>query len=187
MSVELLRRHRLSVDDFHRMAEAGILGPDDRVELIEGELIDMAPLGALHGGVTVKLGTLLQRRVGDAALVSIQGPLKLGPASQLNPDAMLLRPRANFYVDRLPEPADVLLLIEVSDTTLAYDRERKVPLYARHGVAEVWLIDLESNAVEVYRMPGPDGYGAVSRHGPGETIAPAAFPGIALAVADLLP
>ena len=129
-------RHRFDVDDYYRMAEAGILSPEDRVELIEGEIVDMAPIGSAHGGTVVSLTELVARLVADGkVLVSVQGSLRLDRHNEPQPDLMLLRPRADRYRDSHPTAADVLLLVEVADSSLAYDRGPKLALYARHGVA----------------------------------------------------
>jgi hypothetical protein len=146
-------RHRLTVDDYYRMAEAGILREDDRVELIEGEIIDMAPIGSTHAGTVKRLANLLMAAVGDTAIVSVQDPVRLGPRSEPQPDIALLRPRADYYTSAHPGPADVLLLVEVADASLTYDRDVKVPLYARHGVSEVWLVDLAGHRLHIHRVP----------------------------------
>lgn len=179
------RRHALSVEDFRRMGDAGILSEDDRVELIEGELIDMAPIGSKHAGVVTRLARLLMRAVGDAAVVSVQNPLFLPPRSEPQPDILLLKPRADDYVASLPTAADVLLLIEVADTSLSYDRDIKLPLYARHGVAESWLFDIEGRRLEIHRQPGSDGYGKVILPAADVIVAPQALPQAVLALAEL--
>lgn len=155
---EILRRHRLNVDEYYRMAEAGILGPDARVELIEGEIIDMAPIGSRHAAVVRQLAHILHQNVGDQAIVSTQNPVRLDEYSEPEPDLALLRPRDDFYAAAHPGPGDVLLIIEVADTSLRYDREIKIPLYARHGIPEVWLVDLENERLLRFLEPGPDGY-----------------------------
>ena len=155
---EILRRHRLNVDEYYRMAEAGILGPDARVELIEGEIIDMAPIGSQHAAVVRQLAHILHQNVGDQAIVSTQNPVRLDEYSEPEPDLALLRPRDDFYAAAHPGPGDVLLIIEVADTSLRYDREIKIPLYARHGIPEVWLVDLENERLLRFLEPGPDGY-----------------------------
>lgn len=139
------RRHRISVDEYYRMAEVGLLAPDARVELVEGEIIDMAPIGSLHGSIVDQLAQLLMRAVDDRAIVRVQGPVRLSRMTELQPDLALLAPRADFYRDAQPNGTDTLLVIEVSDSTLRYDREVKVPLYARHGVPEVWIVDLQND------------------------------------------
>jgi Uma2 family endonuclease len=137
---------------------AGILEEDARVELIEGDLIDMAPIGSLHAGMVARLGRILTLATVGQALVYAQSPIVCGEHSEPQPDIALLRPRADDYTEALPVPSDVLLLIEVADRSLRYDREIKVPLYARHRIAEVWLIDLPQRRIEVCREPGIDGY-----------------------------
>jgi Uma2 family endonuclease len=148
---ERLRRHRLKVSEYLRMGEARILPTDARVELIEGEIIDMAPINSPHSGTVIRLTQWLSMRVGGRVLVSVQNPIVLGTYSAPQPDIALLRPREDFYTTVHPGPEDVLLVIEVADTTLRDDREVKVPLYGAHGIPEVWLIDVESKAVQVFR------------------------------------
>jgi Uma2 family endonuclease len=183
MSVQLAR-HRFTVDDFHRMAEAGIFSEDDRVELIDGEIVDMTAIGGPHLDCVNRLTHLFVKGVGDRATVSVQNPVRLGRLSQPLPDLALIRPRS--YAQGVPEPGDVFLLIEVADTTAAWDRESKLPVYARGGVPEVWLVDLRGRVVEVYRTPLPQGYGDVRVFLVGQLVAPAAFPDLSLAVDDVL-
>jgi Uma2 family endonuclease len=144
------RRHRITVHDYHRLAEVGVLAPDARVELIEGEIIDMAPLGKDHLSIVDQLNRLLVRAVGDAAIVRVQGSIRLSEVSEPEPDIVLLAPRPDFYRGELASGADCLLVIEVSDATLRYDRGVKVPLYARHGVPEYWIIDVQNAELRVY-------------------------------------
>jgi Uma2 family endonuclease len=151
-------RHRISVDEYYRMAEVGLLAPDARVELIEGEIVDMAPIGSRHGGAVYELTRLLVRAVGDRAVVLVQGPIRLGRRSEPQPDLALLRPRADGYKRSHPTAADVLLVIEVSDTTLKYDLQTKVPLYARHGITAVWVFDLENKRLRTFRTPSEGRY-----------------------------
>lgn len=154
----LFRRHLLTVDDFYRMAEAGVLAPDARVELIEGEIIEMAPQRSLHAATVNELATRLHKVVGDSVRITCQTPLRLSPRSEPEPDLMLLRPRDDGYAVSHPGPADVLLLIEVADTSARYDREIKLPLYARHGVAEVWIVDLQAGLLRTHRRPDAGDY-----------------------------
>ena len=178
--------HRFDVGEYHRMAETGILTPEDRVELIEGEIVDLAPIGSAHGGTTIRLTSLVARAVAEGrVLASIQAPLRLDPHNEPQPDLMLLRPRADFYRDSHPTPTDVLLLVEVADSSLAFDRGPKLALYARHGVPEVWLIDLPGRTVEICREPGPEGYGARQRLMSG-SVTPVLVSGLAVDLADLL-
>lgn len=150
---EPVQRKRFSVADYHRMGEAGIFGEDDRVELIEGEIIEMTPIGSPHGGRVKQLNRLLAQAVGERAVIAVQDPVVLGERSEPEPDLALLRPRADFYTESHPRPPDVWLLIEVADTSLAFDRDVKVPLYARHGIPEVWLVDIEHRQVLRFAVP----------------------------------
>ncbi|MGH9063130.1 MAG: Uma2 family endonuclease [Acidimicrobiales bacterium] len=185
MAVEL-QRHRFSVEDYHRLAEAGVLGEDDRVELIRGELIEMSPIGSRHAESLRRLSRALAGAVGaDRAALAIQDPLRL-PGSEPQPDLMLLAPRPSGYWDAHPGPRDVLLLVEVADTTVRYDREVKLPLYAEAGVPEAWLVDMVAGRVEVHREPRPDGYRTVTLARGGDRVAPAAFPDAKVEVAPLL-
>ena len=176
-------RHRLDVDDYHRMAEAGILGEDDRVELIDGELIDMAPIGHDHIATVNGLNHALFVACGERAIVSIQNPLRLDRLNEPQPDVVIFRPRPDFYrTAPFPGPADVLLVAEVADSSLRYDRTVKLPLYARAGIGEVWIVDLRRLVVDVHRTPAGDGYATVGTHGPEDTVTLALAPGIAVAL-----
>lgn len=157
-----LPRHRITVDEYYRMAEVGLLAHDARVELIEGEIIDMPPIGSTHASVVMTLNKELARVIGDHALLSVQGPARLSQRSEPQPDLMLLKPREDFYRAGHPSAADVLLLIEVSDTTLRYDRDVKAALYARHGIPEVWIIDVRGGQVHCMREPKDGAYGSVT-------------------------
>ena len=186
MSIDVGRR-LFSVDEYHRMLEAGVLGEDDRVELIEGEIIEMAPIGRRHAACVDKLTELLKEKLGRAAIVRVQGPVRLNDQSEPEPDVALLRRREDFYAREMPGPADVLLIVEVADTSSRYDRAVKVPLYARAGIPELWLIDLETEEIEVHFQPSGDGYQRVCRLGRGESVAPQAFPQVSFTVSDLFP
>jgi Uma2 family endonuclease len=157
-AADLYRRHRFTAEEYHRMAEGGLFGEDDRVELIEGEIIEMTPIGSRHAGTVKRLIRLLGQAVGSRAIVAVQDPLALGPRSEPEPDIALLHPRDDFYTTSHPGPADVLLLIEVAEASLRYDREVKIPLYARHAVPAVWLVDLAGRALTAHRQPAGDGY-----------------------------
>lgn len=175
------RRHKLTVGDFHRMVETRILDEDDRVELIEGELFDMAPIGSRHASVVAQLSKLLTLGVGDRALVFVQNPLRIPQHNEPLPDLMLLKPRADRYRDALPGPADVLLVVEVADTTVQRDRELKLPLYARHAIPEAWLVDVNRPSVSVFREPHEGAYGSEAEYATGR-LSPGA---LAQAVIDL--
>lgn len=150
---EPVRRRRFNVADYRRMGEAGILGEDERVELIDGEIIEMTPIGSPHGGRVKQLNYLLVRAVGEHAIVAAQDPVILGDRSEPEPDLALLRPRPDFYKESHPRAADVLLLIEVADTSLEKDRLIKVPLYARHGIPQTWIVDTEHRCVVRFAEP----------------------------------
>jgi Uma2 family endonuclease len=179
-------RHRLDVGAYYKMAEAGILTQHDRVELIGGEIFDMTPIGAAHAGKTDRLNRLFARAAADGlALVSVQRPLRLDAYNEPEPDLMLLKPRADDYQGRHPSAADVLLLVEVSETSLVHDRGTKLSLYAKFGVAEVWIVDLRGAAIEVYRQPAGAAYAFKERLTSG-LLAPALVPGVTLDVGALL-
>ena len=180
-----IQYHLLTADDYHKMGEAGIFHEDDRVELIEGMLIDMAPIGSDHAGKVIRLTTLLSSTFAGRGLISTQNPIRLDQHAEPQPDFAILRHRSDFYETSHPEPEDVLLLIEVSDTTVRYDREIKVPLYARHGIPEVWLIDLQNKQLEIYRQPSEDGYRQILRPAKDERIAPALLSDASLDLSDL--
>lgn len=166
----VLTRHKLDVGEYYRMAEAGILGEDDRVELIDGEIIDMAPIGESHAATVGRLNQALVLAFGENAIVWPQNPVRIDRLNEPQPDFAVLRPRADFYEGGKPGPAEILLLIEVADSSLAYDRTVKLPLYARSGIGEVWIVDLKRRVVDAYRQPGSDGYAAATTYRPGETI-----------------
>lgn len=171
-------RAKISLEGFHKMAEAGIFGEDDRIELIDGEMLTMAPIGGPHMSMVNRLNALLVPAVGDRGVVSVQNPIALPPDSEPQPDVVVLKPSAGALSAGVPGPADVLLLIEVADTTLRYDRGVKLPLYARHGVREVWIVDLQAKRIEVFHGPGPSGYARRREAGPGESVAPQALSGV---------
>lgn len=170
------------------MSESGILTEDDRVELIEGEILDMRPIGAAHASLVLRLTRMLIRLVGDSASVAVQNPIDVDVHSQPQPDVALLQPRADDYASRLPRPSDVLLVLEVADSALVYDREVKLPLYGRAGIPEAWLIDVSGpGGMEIHRRPTSRGYRERVRPESGEMIAVPGVPGVSVAVADLLP
>jgi Uma2 family endonuclease len=183
----VVRPHRFTVAEYHRMAEAGILGEDSRVELIRGQIVDMAPIGAPYLGMVNRLTRLLPGVLAGRGMLSVHNPVRLDDGSEPEPDVVVLRPRADDYQTATPCPSDVLLLIEVADTSLDDDRAIKVPLYAESGIAECWIVNLLDRVVEVYRQPGNGSYADVRCVGPGEVLGIALLPGVALPVVDLLP
>lgn len=185
MVVRVARR-LFTVEDYHRMREAGILSEDDRVELIEGEILEMSPIGSRHAAVVDRLNRLFHRLLGERAIIRIQNPIRLGMYSEPQPDVALLRSREDFYEAEHLGPGDVGLVVEVADRSVEGDRGVKAPLYGRAGILEFWLVDLAAGVVEVYREPGVEGYRSVRRLGPGETLAPLAFPDCILQVEEIL-
>lgn len=174
-----IRRHRLTVEDYHRMGEAGILSEDTRVELIEGDLVDMAPIGSRHAGTVSALNDVLAMALHGRAIVAVQSPVTLSDQSEPQPDVAILKFREDYYRSAHPGPADVLLLIEVADTSAAYDRGIKVDLYARHGIPEAWLVDLLTMRLEVYHGPEAGEYRHVDYYRSG-TVSPKAFSDLAV-------
>ena len=152
------RRHRITVDEYYRMAESGSFAPDARVELIDGEIIDMPPIGNRHMAHVDRLVRLLCSAVGDRAIVRCQAGVHFGDDSVPQPDFALLAPQEDFYESRPANAADTLLIIEVSDTSLGYDMQRKMSLYARHGVQEYWVVDIVNRRLHVFRSPAGADY-----------------------------
>ena len=187
MAIHDLERPRrlFTVDEYHQMADVGIFGPEERVELIDGEIIQMSPIGPRHAGAVINITRLLVTRLGDRAVLSPQNPVVIRPRSEPQPDMLVLRPRATSYSRAHPTPEEVLLAIEVADTTARFDRIVKARLYARARIAEYWLVDVERACVDVFRVPSGDGYTDTERVGRGGTVASLAFPDVVIAVDDL--
>jgi Uma2 family endonuclease len=177
----------VSAQEYLRMGEAGVFAPDARLELIEGEIVEMAPIGSRHAGAVTILNRLLNRKVGEGALISVQNPIVVGDRSVPQPDLALLKPRADSYSGAHPTPADVLLVIEVADTTLAFDLGTKVQLYARAGIPEAWVIDLQDRAVRVFRDPSANGYRTSFTVSGDESVVAALLPDVILALSVLFP
>jgi len=179
------RRHRITVDEYHRMAEAGSFAPDARVELIDGVIIDVPPIGSAHAGTVTELDTLLHRAVGDRAIVRCQQPVEVGKYSEPQPDLALVATRAGFYRDSHPTVQDALLVIEVSDSTLQDDLRQKRELYARHGIQEYWVVDLVNGRLHVFRNPVAGDYAqALTVDRPG-TMDITALPGASIDLSSL--
>ena len=153
-----VRRHRFTVEEYARMGVAGIFLEDDRVELIDGDVYEMTPIGPTHAGVVDDLTELLVSRLAGKAKVRIQNPIRLGRHTEPQPDLVVARLRSSHYTDRHPESDEVLLVIEVADSSLRYDREAKLPLYAKAGIPEAWLVDVTARTITVHTEPGADGY-----------------------------
>jgi Uma2 family endonuclease len=179
-------KHRFSVKEYYRMAETGVLRPDARVELLNGEIIDMSPIGPFHGGLVNRLIRIYGKLSNGRWQASAQNPLRLDDHSEPEPDFMLLKPSPDDYTSRHPRPDEAFLLVEVADASLDYDLEEKLPAYGHAGVAEVWIVNLRDQSLEVYREPHFTGYGSKTVVRAGDTVAPLAFPDAAVDVAELL-
>ena len=178
---------KFTVDEYYRMAEVGILKRDERVELIEGEIVVMPPIGPEHADDVDVFNEVLARYAPDRYRVRVQNPVRLNDYSEPEPDVALVRRRPEGYRAAHPTPADVLLIIEVAHSSLEYDRNTKAHIYGRNGISETWVRNLPEDCIERFTEPGPDGYAQHTVHRRGETLTPVALPDLELAVADLLP
>ena len=182
-----LTRRKFTTKEYHRIAEVSILGEDDRVELIEGEIVEMAPIGSRHAAAVKRLlNQFVPLQVSKRLILSVQDPLHLGDHSEPQPDVALLRPRHDFYAPAHPGPDDVLLVVEVAESSAEYDRAVKAPLYAEAGVQELWIVDLATSRVEVHRSPRTGGYTALTLHEVGDQVSPLAFPDFVLDVDQIV-
>jgi Uma2 family endonuclease len=177
-----IQHWQFTVEDYARMLEAGILSEDDRVELIDGEVRAMSPIGSVHAAIVKRLLAILTRLLGDTAIVSVQDPVRLNDYTEPEPDVAVLRQRADFYAQGHPHPDDVLLVIEVADTSLDYDRDEKMPRYAAANIAEAWLIDVASQTVEQYRQPRNGKYLLKRLAERGDTVVGESLPDLQIAV-----
>ena len=156
-------RHRITLEDYHRLGQAGILGEDDRIELLDGQLVDMSPIGPRHALAVDALTRLLVMAVAGRATVRVQNPIELDATTEPQPDIALVWQPWRGYPDAHPQPADVFLLVEVADSSLELDRGAKLELYARAGIREFWIVDVTTNSVLVHRRPRGDGYELVTK------------------------
>ena len=180
-------RRLITAAEFNRMGEAGIFQPGDRLELIEGEIIDMSPIGRRHAACVRRLNNLLTLMLGGQAVVDAQNPVVLGHLCQPQPDLAVFEYRDDFYAGGHPRSEDVVFLVEVADTSLQYDRDSKIPLYARYGIPEVWLVDLNSGTVEVYRDPTSEGYERVTKlEDPDAVVSSQILPQLRLTIREIL-
>ncbi|MGI8550797.1 MAG: Uma2 family endonuclease [Dehalococcoidia bacterium] len=180
-------RYRFTIDDYHRMEDAGVLSDDRPVELIDGEIIAMSPVGSRHVACVNRLDDLLHERLPSRSVINqVQSPVVLGEHYEPKPDIAVLRFRADYYAEALPRPADVLLLIEVADSSLAFDQEVKLPIYARAGILEVWIADLDGGRIERYTSPTHEGYAQKDSAGHGATLAAATLPALVIRVDEAL-
>ena len=185
MSAEPLKK-LFNVDDYHRMESAGILSPEDRVELIDGEIIELSPVGKIHRARVMRITKILMFALNDKANVSIQSPLRLNDASEPEPDVVVFKHREDCYEAEYESPGDVLLVVEISDSSLAYDRNVKSNLYARSEILEYWVEDVTNKTLIVHREPREGTYRNVSTLRQGESLSPLAFPDVVIALDDLL-
>ena len=179
-------RRRFTVDDYHRMAEAGILHEDDRVELIDGDIVEMSAIGSHHSACTKRLSRILHRGFGDVVIIGTQDPVELGEHYEPEPDISVLHYRGDYYAEHTPTAADVILLIGVADSSLRYDREVKLPVYARAGIPEAWIVDLIDETMERHTDPVDGTYRRVVRAGRGGEIESTMLPGLVLRANDVL-
>lgn len=186
MIAVLPKKHLFDVNDWHRLGESGFFGPEDRSELISGEIIDRPPIGLSHSSCVDWLTNWLGRRLPQEAWLSVQNPLRLSDLSEPYPDIAILRYRDDFYRNSPPGPDDCLLLIEVADSTLRYDRTTKAALYARFAIPEYWIVNLTERCIEVHREPQPKGYAKRDIANPADTLQPIKLPGISVNVGSVL-
>jgi Uma2 family endonuclease len=178
-------RHAIRVDEYFKMGEHGVLAPDARCELLEGEIFDMPPIGPMHAGTTNRLAEILSAATRNVAITSVQSPVLLGDLSAPEPDIALLRPRDDFYTTAHPGPTDVLLLVEVADTSLNHDRESKLPLYARFEIPEIWIIDTAGKHLDIHRHPDGARYTQQFRAGDLKAVDLSRIPGVVLNLSSL--
>jgi len=181
-----ITRRRFTVAEFVRLVDIGFLREDERIELIRGEIAEMSPINVAHASTVSRLLSRLSKLLGHRAILSIQNPVQLDDETLLQPDVALLKPRDDFYGKQHPGAEDVLLLIEVSDSTVLYDRRVKAILYGAAGIIEYWIVNLPERQIEVYREPRADGYRVTTRYKPGETLSPLAFADVNLDVDDII-
>lgn len=181
------QRRLLTIEDFHQMMEVGILTEDERVELIRGEMFEMTPIGNRHAGCVRWLIRCFSSRLASRAVVDVQDPVSLeDQQSEPQPDVVLFRYQEDCYRAQAPTPEDVLLVVEVADSSLAHDRDVKIPLYAEAGIPEAWLVAFPSDSVFAYRRPSPAGYQEVRHYRRGDEISPEAFPDVRFSVDEIL-
>ena len=181
-----IKRRRFTVADYLRMVEAELFVEGDRVELIEGEFVEMSPIYITHISTLNRLVWLLSNALGKQVILSVQNPVQLSEDNLPQPDVAVFQFQEKFYSEQPAEPEDILLIIEVADTSLRYDRRVKSALYGSAGIADYWIVNLPGRQIEVYREPRPDGYRTVTTYAPGETLSPLAFDDVVLNVDDVL-
>jgi len=183
--LEYPQKHPISAEEYLRMGEAGVFAPEARLELIEGEILEMAPIGPPHAGLVARLHRLFVQRAGTLAVVWGQSPVVISDRSVPQPDLAVLKPRSDDYMGSHPRASEVLLAVEVADATLRFDLRTKAPLYARCGIAELWIVDVNERALHVFRDPAKGGYRAVFAAKAGESVACLALPQVVIEVGEL--
>lgn len=181
-----VRKHLTDIHEWQKLGEANIFPPNSRIELIEGEILEMAPIGFNHSGHLKRIIKLFSTLAQDAAIISAQDPLQLGDLSEPEPDFMLLKPVDDFYTSRHPDANDVILLIEVAESSLPYDQNQKLRLYAMHGVPEYWLLNLNDSCLEVYREPHGETYAQKSTLRAGDSVTLTQLPDLTIQVSSIL-
>jgi Uma2 family endonuclease len=179
-------RRRFSADDYQRMGQAGILRAEDRVELIDGEILAMTPIGPRHCASVDRANRVFVIKAGESAIVRVRGSVHLDFYTEPQPDLVLLRPRPDFYESQHPGPADILLVIEVADSSIDYDRDVKSRIYARSEVQEYWLVDLNGKVLCCYSVPVDGSYRDFREYQRGESVAPRLLQGCLVAVDELI-
>lgn len=177
----------ITAAEYQRMTELGIFGEDERVELIEGRIVSMAPKNVLHALATTRSNRCFSRQLGDHVLVRIQDPILLNDLSEPEPDITLIVPPDERYLDHHPRPDDIFLVLEIADSSLTYDRQEKCPLYGRNGIMQFCLLNLRDRELEDYRQPGRNGYRSKQTYSENQSFTLAAFPEVSICVSDLLP
>ena len=185
MSVQALKR-LFTTEDYHRMMDNGILSENDLVELLGGEIVEMSPIGSRHAACVNRLTEFLASRLVKRGVVSVQNPIHLSAQSEPQPDVAVLRMRSDYYAESHAEPQDVLLIVEVAETSIGLDRDVKLPLYAEANIPEVWLVDLGEECVRTYSKPSPHGYSEIRQLWRDDVVSPQAFPDLKILVTDIL-
>jgi Uma2 family endonuclease len=184
MDTDLIKK-RFTVDEYHRMGETGIFGPEDRLELIDGEILEMSPIGQRHASRVARATTLFVRMLGDRAVVNPQNPLQLSDWTEPQPDIVILKPRPDFYEYLRPTPGDVLLVMEVSDSTLRFDLKIKLKYFAAASIPEVWIQDVNEDVLHIFREPEGGKYSVSMQLTRGNAISPVGFPEVQFSTDDL--
>jgi len=179
-------KHLTNIDEWRKLGEANIFPPVSRLELINGEILEMSPIGFNHSGHLNRINKLFAKLIPDTVIPSVQNPLQLGDLSEPEPDFMLLKPNADFYSSRHPNAEDVLLLIEVADSSLTFDQNQKLRLYALHGIPEYWLLNLNDLSLEVYRKPNGEVYAEKTTLRAADIITLSQLDEISIRIADIL-